>query len=183
MPEDTAFSRWLKEEMPRRGYPIDGPRAGGKTRLADESGVSRASLSRIIDGLAAPSLDTLRKIGGVFGIGLGEMLVHADMAKPAEVGSAPTGPQHKGLDDFLPGLEDLIRAHEGEPEPPEPPGGFLADYERDIWASAWRVPWGRRYAAILAIRAVDDPARTIAHLRSLIRTEGPSPTNDQSAAG
>lgn len=182
MADDTAFGAWLRREMPRRGYPLEGHRAGGKSRLADDADLSRASMSRIVDGLAEPSLDTLRKIGGVFGIPLGEMLVHANMAEPGEVGGTHDL-RHEGLDEIIDDLKKMVRKLEGTPEPDEPPGGFRHESERDIWG-LWRIPWPRRYAAILGGRAVDDAERTIADIQTMIRKEDPSPPlNGRTATG
>ena len=82
---ETPLASWLRTEMPRRGYPIDGPRAGGIARLADDAEISRASLSRIVNGHAEASIDNLRKIGQVLTYTLGEMLVHAGIAEPEDL--------------------------------------------------------------------------------------------------
>ena len=80
----TALSTWLKTEMPRKGYPLAGPRAGGISRLADDAGISRAALSRIMSGQADPSIETLRALGGTLGYTLIEMLEFAGLVEPEE---------------------------------------------------------------------------------------------------
>lgn len=85
MADETPLALWLRTEMPRRGYPIEGPRAGGITRLADDAGISRASMSRIVAGRADASIEALRKIGQVLGYTLGDMLVHAGYAEPDDL--------------------------------------------------------------------------------------------------
>jgi transcriptional regulator with XRE-family HTH domain len=70
--------------MPRKGYPIAGPRAGGISRLADDAGISRAALSRIMSGQADPSIETLRALGGTLGYTLIEMLEFAGLIEPEE---------------------------------------------------------------------------------------------------
>jgi transcriptional regulator with XRE-family HTH domain len=84
----TPLSRWLRREMPRRGYPLEGHRAGGITRLATETGISQATMSRMINGLGEPSVDSLRKIGQVFGYTLREMMVFAGLAESEEMGES-----------------------------------------------------------------------------------------------
>lgn len=84
MSSETAISRWLQAEMPRRGYPIGGPRAGGISRLAEDSGIPQASMSRIVNGRAEPGIEHLRKIGKVFAVPLNELLVHAEMADESD---------------------------------------------------------------------------------------------------
>jgi transcriptional regulator with XRE-family HTH domain len=60
--------------MPRRGYPIEGPRAGGLSRLADDANISRAALSRIMSGHTEPSLDTMRALATCLGYELEDIL-------------------------------------------------------------------------------------------------------------
>jgi transcriptional regulator with XRE-family HTH domain len=88
MASGNALSQWLRQEMPRRGYPLEGPRAGGLSRLADDAGISRSSLSRIVSGEAEPSMETLRALGRVFQLSLGAMMVHAGFAEPDDIGQA-----------------------------------------------------------------------------------------------
>lgn len=81
MTSETAISRWLQHEMPRRGYPLGGPRAGGISRLAEDAGIPQASMSRIVNGRAEPSIESLRKLAQLWKIPLGEILVHAGYAE------------------------------------------------------------------------------------------------------
>jgi transcriptional regulator with XRE-family HTH domain len=77
----TSLSRWLHREMPRRGYPLEGHRAGGITRLAADTGISQATMSRMVSGLTEPSVDSLRKIGAVWDYTLQEMMVFAGLSE------------------------------------------------------------------------------------------------------
>lgn len=96
----TSLSDWLRREMPRRGYPLAGHRAGGMTRLAADTGISQATMSRMLSGQGEPSVDSLRKIGDLWGYTLQEMMVHAGLAEPtvqitqSQVAQSPvTAPQ------------------------------------------------------------------------------------------
>lgn len=117
MADETPLALWLRTEMPRRGYPLEGPRAGGITRLADDAEISRASMSRIVAGRAEASIDGLRKIGQVLGYTLGEMLVHAGYADPddltvitpATTGTTETRPVGVPADVSLPDLDPWER--------------------------------------------------------------------------
>lgn len=72
MSTDSPLSQWLHEQMPRRGYPLGGPRAGGISRLAADAGIPQATMSRLVHGQAVEvSTDNLRKLGKVFGKTLG----------------------------------------------------------------------------------------------------------------
>lgn len=88
MSAGTPLSRWLEVELPKRGYKLDGPRSGGITRLAQDTGISQATMSRVVNGQQEPTIDTLRKIGELFGYTLGEMMVYAGLADSADMTSA-----------------------------------------------------------------------------------------------
>ncbi|MFI6644299.1 helix-turn-helix transcriptional regulator [Streptomyces sp. NPDC050504] len=63
--------------MRRRGYDIDSPRGGGKSRLADDAGVHRAAVSRLLQRQSMPDLDTMRRIAVVLGVPLRDMLIRS----------------------------------------------------------------------------------------------------------
>ena len=69
--------------MPRRGYPLEGHRAGGITRLATDTGISQVTMSRMVNGQGDPSVDSLRKIGKLWGYTLQQMMVFAGLANRA----------------------------------------------------------------------------------------------------
>jgi transcriptional regulator with XRE-family HTH domain len=81
----TPFGAWLREEMLRQGYEVDGPRAGGRTLLAKRSGISLSIISRILNDDRVPDLPALRAIGKALGYGLGQMMVFAGLAEPGEL--------------------------------------------------------------------------------------------------
>ncbi|MCZ9338057.1 transcriptional regulator, partial [Streptomyces sp. TRM76130] len=47
-PELDAFATWVEGLMRDRGYDIDSPRGGGKSHVADEAGVHRAAVTRLL---------------------------------------------------------------------------------------------------------------------------------------
>lgn len=141
MADETPISRWLREEMPRRGYPLDGPRAGGISRLADDADISRASLSRVVSGQGELSVEALRKIGAVFGMSLPEMMVHAGMMTLDEVQLAAVhlGPFNgTGIETAAePGPDSVATLLERPPAdvPPEIVENWAnyLDWERFLW--------------------------------------------------
>jgi transcriptional regulator with XRE-family HTH domain len=80
-----TFGAWLRDTMIHKGYEVDGPRAGGRTRLANESGVSLSIISRILNEGRVPEVPALRAIGNALGYTLGEMMVNAGIADEAEI--------------------------------------------------------------------------------------------------
>ncbi|MEU9555079.1 helix-turn-helix domain-containing protein [Streptomyces fumanus] len=75
--ELEAFTVWIEEVIRRRGYDIDSPRGGGKSRLADEAGVHRAAITRLLQRQSMPDLETMRRLAHVLGIPLREMLIRS----------------------------------------------------------------------------------------------------------
>lgn len=71
------FASWVEELMRGRGYDIDSPRGGGKSRLADDAGVHRAAVSRLLQRQSMPDLETMRRLAGVLGVPLRDMLIRS----------------------------------------------------------------------------------------------------------
>nr|WTA00392.1 helix-turn-helix domain-containing protein [Streptomyces sp. NBC_00857] len=63
--------------MRRRGYDIDSPRGGGKSKLADDAGVHRAAVSRLLQRQSMPDLETMRRLAGVLEVPLRDMLIRS----------------------------------------------------------------------------------------------------------
>ncbi|WP_405535735.1 helix-turn-helix transcriptional regulator [Streptomyces sp. NBC_00075] len=76
-PELDAFAAWVEELMRRRGYDIDSPRGGGKSRIADEAGVHRAAVTRLLHRQSMPDLETTRRLARVLDVSVREMLIRS----------------------------------------------------------------------------------------------------------
>jgi transcriptional regulator with XRE-family HTH domain len=63
--------------MRERGYVIDGPRGGGKSKLADDAGVHRAAVTRLLQRQSMPDLETMRRLATVLGVPLRDMLIRS----------------------------------------------------------------------------------------------------------
>lgn len=186
MSTDTLFAQWLREEMVKRGYPLEGPRAGGITRLAAATGISQATMSRTIRGQQEPSIDTLRKVGDLFGFDLVQMMAFAGLAEYTQVGApaddAETGGTFKVIDG---GAQDPAKYTEADffsdialgVEPPYPPYGLRPgdDSETTIWALP--IPPDVRWAAIRGKRSAQDErsARDAAQRRTRPQPETDHP--------
>jgi Helix-turn-helix. len=76
--------------MPRRGYPLEGHRAGGISMLAAKAGIPQATMSRLVHGQGEASVDNLRKLAKVFGKSLREMMIIAGLADSEEMAEPST---------------------------------------------------------------------------------------------
>ncbi|WP_143660783.1 helix-turn-helix domain-containing protein, partial [Streptomyces fradiae] len=73
------FAAWIEELIRRRGFDIDSPRGGGKSRLADEAGVHRAAITRLLQRQSMPDLETTRRLAHVLGVPVRDMLIRSGM--------------------------------------------------------------------------------------------------------
>ncbi|QOV41970.1 helix-turn-helix transcriptional regulator [Streptomyces chromofuscus] len=71
------FAAWVEGLMRERGYVIDGPRGGGKSKLADDAGVHRAAVTRLLQRQSMPDLETMRRLAAVLDIPLRNMLIRS----------------------------------------------------------------------------------------------------------
>ncbi|MET8828782.1 helix-turn-helix transcriptional regulator [Streptomyces sp. NPDC004610] len=83
-----AFAGWIEELMRLRGYDIDSPRGGGRSRIADEAGVHRAAVTRLLQRRSMPDLETTRRLAGVLGVPVTDMLIRSGRLTAEEL-SAP----------------------------------------------------------------------------------------------
>ncbi|MFD7284915.1 helix-turn-helix domain-containing protein [Streptomyces sp. NPDC059863] len=71
------FATWVEGLIRRRGFDIDSPRGGGKSRLADEAGVHRAAVTRLLQRQSMPDLETTRRLSHVLQVPVREMLIRS----------------------------------------------------------------------------------------------------------
>lgn len=74
---------WLRGIVSERGYDIDSPRGGGKTRLAEHLGIAQSSVSRILSG-TVPDYDTLVAFARSLDIALPELLIRTGKATESD---------------------------------------------------------------------------------------------------
>lgn len=89
------FARWVESLMRLRGYGIDSPRSGGKSRLADAAGVHRAAVSRLLHRQSMPDLETMRRLAAVLDVPLRDMLIRSGRVSEEDlpVSAAPAAPE------------------------------------------------------------------------------------------
>ncbi|MFG2590979.1 helix-turn-helix domain-containing protein [Streptomyces sp. NPDC048438] len=107
--ELDRFATWIEELIRRRGFDIDSPRGGGKSRLADEAGVHRAAITRLLQRQSMPDLETTRRLAQVLQVPVRDMLIESgrlteeDLPLPS-VGQAPVGGRRLTLEEAADGL-------------------------------------------------------------------------------
>ncbi|MEU7280423.1 helix-turn-helix domain-containing protein [Streptomyces sp. NPDC045431] len=93
--ELEEFTAWIEGVIRRQGYDIDSPRGGGKSRLADEAGVHRAAITRLLQGQSMPDLETMRRLAHVLRVPVRDMLIKSgrlteeDLPLPGLSGDVP----------------------------------------------------------------------------------------------
>lgn len=99
-----AFAGWVEGLMRARGYDIDSPRGGGKSRIADEAGVHRAAVTRLLQRQSMPDLETMRRIAPLLGVSVRDMLIRSGRVTPEELPLAedllPPGDWQPTMEDF-----------------------------------------------------------------------------------
>ncbi|WP_432063221.1 helix-turn-helix domain-containing protein [Streptomyces sp. S1] len=101
-----AFAGWVEGLMRQRGYDIDSPRGGGKSRIADEAGVHRAAVTRLLQRQSMPDLETMRRIAPLLGVSVRDMLIRSGRVTPEEL---PMAADLLPAADWQPSLEDFAR--------------------------------------------------------------------------
>lgn len=109
--ELDAFAAWIEELMRRRGYDIDSPRGGGKSRIADDAGVHRAAVTRLLQRQSMPDLETTRRLARVLDVPVRDMLIRSGRLTAEELPLPPAGAaavgRQPGSADRPPSLEEL----------------------------------------------------------------------------
>ncbi|KAB1141381.1 helix-turn-helix transcriptional regulator [Streptomyces luteolifulvus] len=81
---DQAFGQWLRKELEARGYNLS-PRGGGQTRFAEDSGISRPTISRLLKGTGEQDINTLTQLAEALGLRLGVVLVRAGILSDSDL--------------------------------------------------------------------------------------------------
>ncbi|MFK0180037.1 helix-turn-helix domain-containing protein [Streptomyces xanthochromogenes] len=79
-----TFARWLRDQLSARGY----SERGGQQRFAKDSGISPATVSRLLRADGLPDLRTLQVLAEALGLTLGEILVRSGVASQEELAAA-----------------------------------------------------------------------------------------------
>ena len=89
-PDQAAVDRfggWLEARLTDLGYDLS-PRGGGRSRFAEETGVSPSTISRALNRKAIPGLPVLAALAKGLGVDLAEVLSLAGVATTEELHAA-----------------------------------------------------------------------------------------------
>lgn len=145
--ELDAFAAWVETLMRQRGYDIDSPRGGGKSRIADEAGVHRAAVTRLLQRQSMPDLETMRRIAPLLGVSVRDMLIRSGRVAPEELPltsqELPPGGRTPTIEDFAQWLgvpearrEVFVKVVSQFLEPDATPGEVPAEAPSDLPAAA-----------------------------------------------
>ncbi|MFD8216178.1 helix-turn-helix domain-containing protein [Streptomyces sp. NPDC059697] len=79
-----AFGDWLRARLEERGYVLS-PRGGGQSRFAEDSGIGRSTVGRILNGQGATDIDVLEQLARSLNVPYGEVIVRAGIISAADL--------------------------------------------------------------------------------------------------
>jgi transcriptional regulator with XRE-family HTH domain len=95
MKSSADFATWLHRQLTDRGYDLS-QRGGGRSRFAEDSGISPSTVGRLLRGEGAKDIGTLTTLADALGLPLGDVLVEAGVLSRGELDNVQhptTGPR------------------------------------------------------------------------------------------
>ncbi|MCI3274979.1 helix-turn-helix domain-containing protein [Streptomyces cylindrosporus] len=86
------FAAWVEDVMRARGYDIDSPRGGGRTKLAEDAGVHRAAVTRLLQRQSMPDLDTMRGLARALRVPVRDVLIRSGRLTEEDLPQSPAPP-------------------------------------------------------------------------------------------
>jgi transcriptional regulator with XRE-family HTH domain len=71
------FAAWIEDLMRSRGFDIDRPRYGGRSKTADDAGGHRAAVTRLLQRQSMPDLATMRALARVLRVPVRDVLIRS----------------------------------------------------------------------------------------------------------
>ncbi|MFD5230983.1 helix-turn-helix domain-containing protein [Streptomyces qaidamensis] len=81
----AEFGRWLTQRLEAKGYNLSGPRSGGRTAFAEDSGISPSTVTRLLRGEMPTDTRILRTLAESIDVPYPEVLVRAGVMTPDEL--------------------------------------------------------------------------------------------------
>ncbi|MEU9306920.1 helix-turn-helix transcriptional regulator [Streptomyces sp. NPDC048256] len=88
------FGAWLAQRLESLGYNLSGPRSGGRSAFAEQSGISASTVTRLLRGDMPTDTRILRTLAEAISVPYPEVLVRAGVLTPDELAAVqrPTAP-------------------------------------------------------------------------------------------
>lgn len=80
-----AFAELITHHAIKAGYDLSGPRSGGKKALADDTGISHASICRMLNGQVVPSAYSLERLSDAIDVPVAHLLEAAGIFSPGSL--------------------------------------------------------------------------------------------------
>lgn len=87
--ELETFATYVRMAARRAGYDIDTPRSGGKTALAQDSGISLSTISRVLAGTRALDPGSYEGLARALRVPLRELMVEGGIVPPESLPGWP----------------------------------------------------------------------------------------------
>lgn len=88
----SAFADWVREQITQQGYDLSGLRSGGRTRFAEDSGISPATVGRLVSTGDVKDIKILTMLAKALNQPLGTVLVRAGLLDEAELRAVQAPP-------------------------------------------------------------------------------------------
>lgn len=85
------FTAWLNTQLIQRGYDVTGLRSGGRARFAADSGISAATVGRLLRGDEVKDIGVMTMLAEALGRPLGDILVRAGILDESDLTAPAPG--------------------------------------------------------------------------------------------
>lgn len=93
----AEFTTFVRNHAVKAGYDIDSPRGGGKKALAEDTGMSPASVSRMLSGLVIPDAAVFESVAEAIDVPVGYLFELAGIVSPGVLTAGRTPPEAHAL--------------------------------------------------------------------------------------
>jgi transcriptional regulator with XRE-family HTH domain len=84
-PTPAEFGRWLTQRLEDLGFNLSGPRSGGRSAFAEQSGLSPSTVTRLLRGEMPTDTRILRTLAEAIDVPYPEVLVRGGVLTPDEL--------------------------------------------------------------------------------------------------
>jgi len=82
MTATEEFAAFVRHHAIKAGYDLSGPRSGGRKALADDTGISHASICRMLNGQTLPVAECFESLANAIDVHVGHLFELARIVSP-----------------------------------------------------------------------------------------------------